>query len=326
MNSDSVQARRRRSAIFCLVLTVLFASCVADNNSPENTAARRNFSTIVTTTGMVTDMVRSIVGDKVDVVGLIDEGVDPHLFRPTASDMSRLMPADMVVYNGLMLEGQMQAAFEQFEQSGKTVHALGASIPKESLRVPDGLESHPDPHIWGDAKLWAGCVDDLTAAICKLRPEFALEFERNAAAYKQTLLETDERVHRIIATIPEQQRSLVTAHDAFGYFSQAYGIAAHSVQGITTESDPGVADINELVDFLVENKVPAIFVEATVNKANIEAVIEGAKQRGREVRIGGMLYSDSMGQKGTPEGNYIGMLEYNARTIAKALGGQPLEK
>jgi manganese/zinc/iron transport system substrate-binding protein len=270
---------------------------------------------------MITDMVKNIVGDQVPVVGLIGEGVDPHLFRPTIADVGRLMPSDLVVYNGLMLEGQMQPVFEQFQRSGKTAHALGNSVPKDALRVPDGLESHPDPHIWGDAKLWAGCVDDLTKALVQLSPQHAAEFEANAARYKRMLLETDERVRTIIGTIPEQQRYLVTAHDAFGYFSQAYGIQVRSVQGITTESDPGVADINELVDFLVGNKIPAIFIEATVNQANIKAVIEGARQKGWEVKIGGTLFSDSMGAKGTPEGTYVGMLEYNARTIAQALGG-----
>ena len=281
---------------------------------------------IVTTTGMVADLVRNVAGERAQVTGIMGEGVDPHLFRPTSRDISQLLQADIVFYSGLRLEGAMQTALERAAGSGKHVVAVTEDLPHDLLRTSPDFPDHPDPHVWGDAALWSRCLEVVVRVMSEALPEHAEEFEANAADYRKELLEIDEYARKSIATIPEDSRYLVTAHDAFAYFSKAYGIEERSVQGITTESEPGVQDINQLVDFLVKNKVPAIFVEATVNEANLRAVMEGAANRGWKVTIGGTLFSDSMGQPGTYEGTYIGMMDHNITTITRALHGEAPER
>ncbi|WP_417850483.1 metal ABC transporter solute-binding protein, Zn/Mn family [Thalassoglobus sp.] len=321
------------SAICLIVLTsvVLTQGCTksSETNSPQNAGSpttAENRISVVVTTGMVSDLVRHVAGDYADVVGLMGEGVDPHLFRPTSSDIGTLMKADLIIYSGLMLEGPMQPQFELARRKGRTVSAVADGLPKSQVRYPAGLEDHPDPHIWGDVETWAMSLDHVVRVLSEFDPKHADEYAANANAYRAKLMEVHEYAKSAIATIPVEQRYLVTAHDAFGYFSTAYEIPVKSVQGISTESEPGVQDINELVDFLVRNKVPAIFVESTVNAANIQAVVEGAKQQNWNVKIGGTLYSDSLGAPGTYEGTYIGMMDSNVTTIVKALGGKVPEK
>lgn len=275
---------------------------------------------IVTTIGMLTDIVREVVGDRGEVVGLLSEGVDPHLYKPTREDVKHLTDADVIFYGGLLLEGRMQESLKRL-QSGKPVVAVAESLDPMVLRKPPEFDGHFDPHVWMDVKLWSQCVDSVARTMRKFDPEHAAEFTSRAEAYQQKFGKLDDYVRASIKSIPEQQRVLVTAHDAFGYFARAYGLEVKSVQGISTESEAGVADVNALVDVIVERKIGAIFVESSVSDKSLKAVIEGAAKRGWTVKVGGELFSDAMGSSGTYEGTYIGMIDHNATTIARALGG-----
>jgi manganese/zinc/iron transport system substrate-binding protein len=270
---------------------------------------------------MVTDIVRQVVGKHAEVSGLIEAGVDPHLFKPTRGHIKQLSDADVVFYSGLTLEGRMGETFTQLQRSGKSVFAVTEALDKNYLRTPEDFAGHYDPHVWMDVKAWSQCVTQVAESMAKFDPPHADEYLANAKAYQVELDKLDVYVRASIESIPESQRVLVTAHDAFEYFSRAYGIHVKSVQGVTTESEAGVLDVNRLVDFLVEHKLPALFVESSVNPKSIQAVIEGAKSRGVTVNVGGELFSDAMGASGTYEGTYIGMIDHNATLIARALGG-----
>ena len=281
---------------------------------------------IVTTTAMVTDIVQRVVGERAQVVGLIGSGVDPHLFKATRYDIKQLQQADLVFYSGLKLEGRMQDALEQVDRAGRPVVAVTSALEKSYLRSPPEFEGHYDPHVWMDVAAWGLCVDRVVETLAQTDPQHAEEYRENGKKYQSELEQLDQYVREVIASIPASQRVLVTAHDAFGYFGRSYGIEVRSVQGVSTEAEAGVHDVNRLVDFLVERKLPAIFVESSVNAKNIQAVIEGTASRNVTVRIGGELYSDAMGAAETYEGTYIGMLDHNATRIARALGGTAPEK
>lgn len=285
------------------------------------TAGKARFQ-IVTTTAMVTDIVRKVAGSHADVSGLIEAGVDPHLFKPTRGHIKRLHDADVIFYSGLTLEGRMNETFTQLQRAGKPVFAVTESLDQDYLRSPPDFAGHYDPHVWMDVSAWSQCVAHVSESLAKFDPPNADEYRANAKSYREELAKLDDYVRTVIQSIPESQRVLVTAHDAFEYFSRAYKIDVKSVQGVSTESEAGVLDVNRLVDFLVERKLPAIFVESSVNAKNIQAVIEGAASRDVTVRIGGELFSDAMGSEGTYEGTYIGMLDHNATLIARALGGE----
>ena len=273
---------------------------------------------VVCTTGMVADVVRNVAGDRADVTALIGEGVDPHLFKPTRDDVAKLLKADMVFYNGLLLEGRMEETFRKIAARGAPVTAVTGSLDKNSL---SGDEHHPDPHVWMDPALWGQTIPVVTAALVSRDPEGKATYEANAERYTGEVRALDEYVKRVIQTIPPSQRVLITAHDAFHYLGRATDLAVMSIQGISTESEAGVADINRIVDGVVEKKIPAVFVESSVPDKNVRAVIEGAAARGHELRLGGELFSDAMGATGTYEGTYVGMLDHNATVITKALGG-----
>ncbi len=279
---------------------------------------------IVTTVGMVTDIVREVVGDHGQVIGLLSEGIDPHLYKPTREDMQQLSNADIIFYGGLMLEGRMEESLKKL-RSGKPVVGVSESLDPKTLRKPPEFDGHFDPHVWMDVKLWSHCVEAVTATMNEHDSKHAAEFTARAKRYQQKLSKLDDYVRQSIQSIPEQQRVLVTAHDAFGYFARAYGMEVKSVQGISTESEAGVADVNSLVDFLVDRKIGAIFVESSVSDKGLRAVIEGAGKRGWTVKVGGELFSDAMGTAGTYEGTYVGMIDHNATTITRALGGKAPE-
>ncbi len=298
------------------------AGSAADQSPGSNAGAY----SVVCTTGMVADIVRQVAGSRANVTPLMGEGVDPHLYVPTRSDIVRLRDADVIFYNGLFLEGQMQETFQTLASSGKPVFAVTADISQSELRAPPGFKGHPDPHVWNDVGLWSRTVETVAARLAAYDADHADEYRANATAFREQLVALDAYARQAIASIPEAQRYLVTAHDAFGYFGHAYGIAVESVQGITTESEPGVDDINRLVDLLVTKQIPAIFVESSVSEANLQAVMNGAQSRGWTVINGGTLFSDAMGRAGTHEGTYIGMIDHNVTTIARALGGEVPER
>jgi manganese/zinc/iron transport system substrate-binding protein len=311
----------RNLAIAVVLLGLVLSGCGEPTGGELASGAAGGKGQIVCTTAMVTDIVRQVVGDRFEVIGLMGEGVDPHLYKPTTRDTARLKEAGVVFYSGLMLEGPMQHPLETLARS-QPVFAVTVGIPADRLRTSPDFEGHPDPHVWMDVTLWSLAVDEVAARMGEIDPDAAETYKSNAEAYQQKLLELDEYVRKVIGSIPATQRYLVTAHDAFSYFSRAYDIPVESVQGITTESEPGVNDIIRLVNLLVQQKIPAIFVESSVNQDNLQAVIEGAAKRGWQVRQGGTLYSDAMGPAGTYTGTYIGMIDHNATTIVRALGGE----
>jgi len=281
---------------------------------------------IVTTTAMVTDIVTAVAGDRGVVTGLITGDKDPHMFTTGRNDIQNMFSADAIFYTGLMLEGRMADDFARVGRKGKPVFPVTEGLDRDKLREPPEFEGHWDPHVWMDVKLWGECVGQIAQELGNLDAASKDDYQSRAEAYQKQLAELDVYIKEVIATIPEEQRFLVTAHDAFGYFAEAYGIEVRAIQGISTDSQAAIADINSLVDFIVENKVPAIFIESSVNPKNIEAVIEGCESRGWTLKIGAELFSDAMGESGSYEGTYIGMMNHNATKIARALGGEAPEK
>ena len=277
---------------------------------------------VVATTSQVADLVRNVVGDAAKVTGLLGEGVDPHLYKLTRSDIGQLTQADIIFYNGLLLEGKMTDALIRIASSGKPVVAVTEKLGEEFLLAPEGFEGQFDPHVWMDVTAWMRAVDVVRDRMTEFRPAAAERFNANAAHYLEQLNALDAYARETLAQVPEASRVLITAHDAFNYFGRAYGFDVIGIQGISTESEAGLRRIEELVKLLVDRKISAVFVETTVSDRNVRALIEGAKARGHVVRIGGELYSDAMGPPGTYEGTYIGMVDHNVTTIARALGGK----
>ena len=281
---------------------------------------------IVCTVGMITDIVRNLAGDHAEVEGIIGEGIDPHLYKPTRGDVIKLSQADVVFYNGLLLEGKMTDILVGMASKGKLVKAVTDAILEETdyvLRKNDGSE-YADPHVWMDVSGWLRAVSVVAETLAVYDPENAEAYRIKATSYAEQLEALNAYAKEAISTIPESQRVLVTAHDAFQYLGRAYGIEVRGIQGISTESEAGVRDLEDLVNFIVERQVPAVFVESSVADKNVRALVEGTHARGHSVIIGGSLFSDAMGQAGTYEGTYIGMIDSNVTTISNALGGQAL--
>lgn len=305
------------------VLTILFLAVSVTVAACGNTASSTNAADggavkVTTTTGMITDIVKQVGGEHVEVTGLMSPGVDPHLYKASQGDIRKLESAQIIFYNGLHLEGKMTEIFENMAKQ-KTTVAVTKNIPESSLHLVDDGSGSYDPHVWFDVKLWISATETVQAELAKLDPAHAADYKKNADAYIAQLKELDQYAAAQIASIPEGQRVLVTAHDAFGYFGKAYSIKVMGLQGISTASEYGSKDVSDLRDYLVANKIKAVFVESSVPKKSIEAVIQGAAKQGHEVKIGGELFSDAMGQEGTPEGTYIGMVRHNVDTIVKAL-------
>ncbi len=235
------------------------------------------------------------------------------------------MGADVVFYSGLSLEGRMGDNFTSLARNGKPVFAVTEEIDPDFLREPPEFAGHFDPHVWMDVSAWSECVAFVAKALGEYDTANADFYLTNAATYREELTKLDEFARKSLATIPPDRRVLVTAHDAFGYFGRAYKIDVRSVQGLSTESEAAVRDINNLVDFVVKTKIPAIFVESSVSEKNVRAIIEGAAQQSWNVKIGGQLFSDAMGKPGTYEGTYIGMIDHNVTIITRALGGDAPE-
>lgn len=273
---------------------------------------------ITTTTGLVADMAQHLVGTNANVQALMGPGVDPHLYKASQQDLGKLQEADLVLYNGLHLEGKLVEILEKLGRVQPTL-SLGTILPQDSLRKAAEFPGAYDPHIWFDVRLWRLATLKLSDSLAVRYPTLADTLLKNTQVYAQQLDSLDKWVHARVATLPPNQRVLVTAHDAFGYFGRAYGMEVHGLQGLSTLSEYGLKDVTSLVDLIVTRKIKAIFVESSVPRRAIEAVIEGCKQRGHDVTIGGSLYSDAMGNAGTPEGNYIGMVTANVNTIVEAL-------
>lgn len=304
-----------------LVFPALILSYLVSCTKSEDTAESSGKPQAVATIGMVADIVRNVAGDRLAVSSLVGEGIDPHLYKPTSTDVKSLQSADIIFYNGLHLEGKMGDILVKVARTGKPVHAV-----TESIQELEDYIIEEDPHVWMDVQGWIKAVDVVSTALSEWDPEGATVYAGNADKYRSELEKLDAYAKETLASIPESQRVLVTAHDAFSYLGRAYGIEVRGIQGISTESEAGVRDIEELVSFLSENSIPAIFVESSVSDKNVKAIAEGAKAKGHTVVIGGELYSDAMGVAGTYEGTYIGMIDHNVTTIARALGGTAPEK
>lgn len=274
---------------------------------------------VVSTVGMITDIVRNVGGERVAVRGLMGPGVDPHLYKPSAGDAIRLGNADIIFYGGLHLEGRMAELFEKIELTGKPAVAVSRDIDPKRLRQPPEFEGKYDPHIWFDVSLWQSAARTVAAALTSLDPNSAALYASNARAYLAKLEALDQYARSQIATIPAAQRVMITAHDAFGYFGQAYGMEVRGLQGISTASEISAADVQGLAEFITSRKIKALFVESSVPESTVRAVQEAVRSRGHEVIIGGELFSDAMGAEGTPEGTYIGMVTFNVDTIVSAL-------
>ena len=275
---------------------------------------------VVTTTGMIRDLVEHIGGDSVEVHALMGPGVDPHLYKATQGDLRQLQAADIIFYNGVHLEGKMGVVFEKLARLKTVVAVSDGMDPARLLRDPSFIGA-VDPHIWFDVSLWASGIDGVTETLASAFPANAGYFRANARSYYRELMALHDWVGVEIRSIPASKRILITAHDAFNYFGRAYGIEVRGLQGISTLSEFGLKDRVDLVNFIVKRKINAVFVETSVSSRNINSIVEGCRQKGHEVIIGGNLYSDAMGEAGTPEGNYIGMVQANVRSIVEALSG-----
>ena len=274
------------------------------------------------TTGMIGDLVKAVVGERGHVEVLMSSGVDPHLYQPTRSDLAKVLAADVIFYNGLHLEGRMDEAFVRAQKAGRSVCAVAEQLPMQSLiHDAEDPEAH-DPHVWMDPKSWRMVLLAIRDRCVLLDPAGRSVYESNTDSYLKNLKALDVYASEILQTVPVEVRVLVTAHDAFGYFGKRFGFEVIGLQGISTESEASVQDVNRLVDLLVQRKIPAIFVESTVPEKGIRALIEGASAQGHQVKIGGSLYSDAMGDSGTWSGTYLGMIDHNVTTIARALGGE----
>jgi manganese/zinc/iron transport system substrate-binding protein len=279
----------------------------------------------VATTGMVGDAARAVAGDRAVVEVLMGPGVDPHLYRQTRADVIRLSGADVIFYNGLYLEAQLEPLLLQLAKA-KPVIAVAEAAPRDRLLAHDEYKDKFDPHVWMDPELWSAAVIAIRDALSAADPDGRAVYEANAVAYLKQLERLADYARRVLASVPKEARLLVTAHDAFNYFGRAYGFEVRGVQGMSTESEAGLKAIEDLVVLLVERDIPAIFVESSVSERNVQALIEGAKARGRDVVIGGELFSDAMGPDGAYEGTYLGMIDHNVTVISRALGGEAPEQ
>lgn len=271
---------------------------------------------VVATTGMIGDLVENIGGEHVEVTSLMGPGVDPHLYKATQGDVKTLDSADMIFYNGVHLEGKMTDIFEMMSKEKPTI-AVTQDFKEGQLHKVSASEH--DPHVWFDVKLWMVAAETVKEELIANDSDHEASYLENYEAYVLQLKELDQYVHEEINKIPENQRVLVTAHDAFGYYGKSYGLDVKGLQGINTLSEYGSKDVTDMRNYLVKNEINAIFMESSVPKKAIEAVIQGAKKQGHTVKVGGELFSDAMGERGTEEGTYIGMVRHNTDTIVKAL-------
>jgi manganese/zinc/iron transport system substrate-binding protein len=321
MNRDHVSTVIHVNSSSCVGRRALLGVLAVALPLPALAQARPGRS-VVATVGMVGDAVREVSGGRVRVDTLIGEGVDPHLFRPTRSDISRLLSADAVFGVGHRLEGRMGDVLERVRQSGKPVVLLGESLPRERLRANPDYPDAADPHVWMDPTLWADAAKAVEPALARLVPDAREAMVENLAAFRARCARLDAYAREALGTVPQNARLLVTAHDAFSYFGHRYTLEIESIQGLSTEAEANLAAIEALVTKLVERRVPAVFAETSVPDRAVRALIEGAGARGQRVALGGNLFSDAMGRPGTYEGTYEGMLDHNITTIARALGGR----
>ncbi len=312
----------RLALCLILILFPLVLPLSAQESTPEPLpGCSEPVINVVATVGMIADMVGEIGGGCVVVTGMMGPGVDPHLYTATAGDVELLFYADIIFYGGLNLEARLSDVFVQVREGlDKPTIPVSERIPEDRI-LTEVQFNVPDPHVWMDVSLWMIAAEAIRDGLSEYLPEQSAYFEQNAEVYLAEMEALDTYVREQIQRIPEERRVLVTAHDAFQYYSHAYNIEVHAPQGITTEAEVGVQDIRSTIDLLVSREIPTIFVESSVSPDVVEAIVEGARARGLEISIGGSLYSDAMGETGTPEGTYLGMIRANTDTIVTGLLG-----
>ena len=302
----------------CFIAALVNIGCDSKKPPAESEGTKIR---IVCTIGMITDIVKNVGGDQVEVVGMMGPGVDPHLYKPTAKDVKRLKSAQVIFYNGLHLEAKMADVLADMSGDTKAV-AVTENVDKALLLSPPEFEGQSDPHLWFDVTLWMKVVETVRDTLSELDSDSETIYRNNAEHYLAKLSKLHQYVKTQAARVPPEQRVLVTAHDAFNYFGKAYGFEVRGLQGISTATEAGIADVQELASFIAERRIPAIFVESSVSSRSLEAVKAAVNSKGFDVQIGGELFSDAMGNEGTPEATYIGMVRHNIETIVQALTGE----
>lgn len=312
-------SRRQLISLAAATLTVALGGCTLTHRKSGPIAERTIDA--VATTGMVGDLILNVGGDRVEIDTLMGPGVDPHLFKASERTLRTMERGDIVFYNGLHLEGGLSFVLEEMGKTQPT-WAVAQGIPEDLLRTPPEFQGSHDPHIWFDVHLWSMAAESAITGMQELDPTWAETYRSNGDAYLADLGALDAWVFEQAALVPAEQRVLITAHDAFGYFGDRYGFEVRGIQGASTATEAGAGDVQDLAEFIVERRIPAIFVESSVPKRTVEALREAVQSRGFDVRIGGQLFSDAMGSKGTPEGTYLGMIRANVTTIVNALLGK----
>jgi manganese/zinc/iron transport system substrate-binding protein len=302
-----------------LACLLLFSAC-----QPQTAERGDRPLRIVATTSIVGDLARQLAGGAAEVESLMGPGVDPHLYQASQGDVRTLGEADLILYNGLDLEGRLEEVFEQMNELGRATVAVADVLPSDSLVSSANYASQADPHVWMSVPLWRLAASRTAEALIDADPDNAPTYSANRDAYLARLDALDTELRNMLAAVPPERRVLVTAHDAFAYFGRTYGFRVEGLQGISTATEAGTADVQRLAAFIAERELPAIFVESSVSPRSIEAVQEAVRARGHDVQIGASLFSDALGDGGTPEGTYEGMMRHNFAAIAGALGGPAL--
>lgn len=315
-----------------ILVFVSVAGCKPDGLTDNSLTAVRNdlgaadgLSLCVSTTGMIGNLVETVGGENVRSVTLMGAGVDPHLFKPTRDDVVLVRQAKALFYNGLHLEGRMGAVFNHLPPSQLKL-VVGEWVWEQHGRTEGDPLHAEDPHIWMDVSLWAEAPLEIARTLSSLQPESKTALLGRAEKLREQLLALDEYGQKLIKTIPDNQRVLITSHDAFQYFGKRYNIEVRGVQGMSTESEAGLATISELVNMIVDRGIPTIFVESSVSSNTMRALVEGCAARGKQIQLGGPLFADALGPSGTYEGTYIGMMDHNFRIITEGLGGTVTDK
>jgi manganese/zinc/iron transport system substrate-binding protein len=301
-----------------IVSVLVFYSCNQGGKSGSERSDGEKLK-VVSTTTQITDLLKQLAGNKIELEWLMGPGVDPHLYKASEGDVSKLFNADVIFYNGLHLEGKIDDLFGKMQQQGKSTLAVSNAIPESDLILVGGTSDHHDPHIWFSVSNWKLVASYVAQQLIKHDQKNVNFYDNNLKKYLSELDELSAFNDQKIAMVPESGRVLITAHDAFAYFGNEYGFEVKGLQGISTVSEAGATDVKSLADFIAERKIPALFIESSVPHRNIEALQAAVRSRGFDVIIGGELFSDALGSSGTPEGTYIGMYKHNVSTIADAL-------
>ncbi|TKD72005.1 metal ABC transporter solute-binding protein, Zn/Mn family [Pseudalkalibacillus hwajinpoensis] len=301
-----------------LFTALLFLMVLAGCSSTDAGKDSEGKIKITTTIGQIGDIAKNIGKEHVKVDSLMGPGIDPHLYKASQGDINKLSNADIIFYNGLHLEGKMGDIFAKMKDE-KPTYPVAEAIPEDMLLVDQANSSAVDPHVWFDIELWKYAVKEVRDGLIEFDPEHKADYEQNTEAYLEELTALQKEAQERINEIPEESRVLVTAHDAFQYFGQAYGMEVKGLQGLSTDSEYGLRDVQNLVNVLADRNIKAVFIESSISERSINAVVEGSREKGHDVVIGGELFSDAMGEEGTAEGTYTGMYRHNIETITESL-------